>query len=584
MKAQWFEKAVLTLFVSLALAACGGGGGGGSDAGLSGVFVDSRVANLTYETNSYSGITDAQGTFRYKEGEMISFKLGDVFLGSAFGAPILTPYDLKDGDSKEINPNNLALFLQSIDSDANPENGIELPATNLELLSASIDLSNQASVEQEIINLTYTPLDINQVETHLVNNVSSAVSSTIPQGKYENTINQSFVVNNIHPKPDGTYLTGREHWYYLNSCTVEFSSADLEVFESSVSGTILGADGSIHTFDVPKEIIKEHATDTGIPLTLIGRGEYMALQLNLPGSDCFTRLWFDRVNGEVMPPVGRVSFDRMDFSTQRSTYTTSPTSDEPFRFEVEDRDGWITQATLAWSQEGGVSGVIDLLTEAADIEHFKHKYNTVTDTTTGVVSERWYGYGVFEEKYASFPAGSYTVYGFENKDFNQSNPRTLWGAGVVRGIKYNTSTGDIDGDLTITFKVTDNDGKNISQSYVVKAGGNIDSGTSNLHSLRYPDGYWMGEIWADTNGDGVGDSWVPTTSCLEYQGSATPSFLDSSLYSDIKAGGCVIDPELPLPYICHEQVDSTVLKWHLDGRFLTEAADTCANLFNGTPG
>ena len=43
-----------------------------------GVFVDAPVKGLEYFTNTYSGTTNFKGEFIYKDGEMITFKIGNV--------------------------------------------------------------------------------------------------------------------------------------------------------------------------------------------------------------------------------------------------------------------------------------------------------------------------------------------------------------------------------------------------------------------------------------------------------------------------------------------------------------------------
>jgi len=46
-----------------------------------GVFLDSAVEGLTYLTNTLSGSTDSNGTFEYRSNELISFYIGDIFIG-----------------------------------------------------------------------------------------------------------------------------------------------------------------------------------------------------------------------------------------------------------------------------------------------------------------------------------------------------------------------------------------------------------------------------------------------------------------------------------------------------------------------
>jgi len=74
------------IFSTIALAflvGCGGGGGSSNNsysATLKGSFVDSYVKGLKYETSSgISGITDENGTFIYKSGDSVTFKIGNTY-------------------------------------------------------------------------------------------------------------------------------------------------------------------------------------------------------------------------------------------------------------------------------------------------------------------------------------------------------------------------------------------------------------------------------------------------------------------------------------------------------------------------
>ena len=121
---------LLTMAVAL-LTGCGGGGSGmGMGTGLqSGVFLDSAVQGLHYETATQSGVTGIDGTFAYREGETIRFYMGDVLIGQAPVEPFMTPVDLVPGATDETNPTvtNISRFLQTMDMDADPTNGIFIP-------------------------------------------------------------------------------------------------------------------------------------------------------------------------------------------------------------------------------------------------------------------------------------------------------------------------------------------------------------------------------------------------------------------------------------------------------------------------
>lgn len=98
-----------------------------------GIFLDCEVEGLTYQSgNNPPAQTDENGTFTYTPGQPLSFSVGGVQLGTLDdGAPICTPYDF-------IIPENIARFLQSLDADGDPSNGIDLVAASNALAGANV--------------------------------------------------------------------------------------------------------------------------------------------------------------------------------------------------------------------------------------------------------------------------------------------------------------------------------------------------------------------------------------------------------------------------------------------------------------
>lgn len=128
----------------LFLASCGGGNGSGTPtsppATSTGVFLDSPVEGLHYQTATQSGTTNSLGEYDYIPGETVTFSVGGIILGSSIAAPVVTPLSLVPGAVDAADPivNNIVRFLLSFDNDANPDNGISIPAT---IATASSGLS-----------------------------------------------------------------------------------------------------------------------------------------------------------------------------------------------------------------------------------------------------------------------------------------------------------------------------------------------------------------------------------------------------------------------------------------------------------
>jgi len=97
-----------------------------------GVFLDSPVSNLHYDTDTLSGETNAAGEFHYREGEMVSFSIGNIMFGEAMGQPTITPLDLvpeAKNDPYHPTVTNMVKFMLTIDADGDPNNGIQISST-----------------------------------------------------------------------------------------------------------------------------------------------------------------------------------------------------------------------------------------------------------------------------------------------------------------------------------------------------------------------------------------------------------------------------------------------------------------------
>ncbi|TLM77196.1 hypothetical protein ACONUD_12025 [Microbulbifer harenosus] len=134
------------------------GGGVGSGPELTGILAGS-ILGLYYETPSFSGLTDASGTFRYRKGEEVRFTLGDVDFGSAPGAPELSLFELADSapltseldlrvaleDHQRVNAldlvSNRMLLLLTLDRDQDPTNGLDLTDWNRDLADYQVDFA-----------------------------------------------------------------------------------------------------------------------------------------------------------------------------------------------------------------------------------------------------------------------------------------------------------------------------------------------------------------------------------------------------------------------------------------------------------
>jgi len=95
-----------------------------------GRLVDGPVQGVRYTSGSVSGVTGADGEFRYEAGETILFSIGAIALGEAVTAKaLMTPLDLVPGGSLDTPAViNIARLLQSLDA-LPGDRRITIPAT-----------------------------------------------------------------------------------------------------------------------------------------------------------------------------------------------------------------------------------------------------------------------------------------------------------------------------------------------------------------------------------------------------------------------------------------------------------------------
>ncbi len=133
-------RTALTGAAVMLLAACGGGGGGSDDPPppppiVSGSFIDAPVEGLRWESGELTGITDAEGSFEYRDGDIVNFYLGDIPLGESKGFRVIIPVDIVAGAQTIDNPQvlNIARLMLTLDDDADAANGIEITPTVADL-------------------------------------------------------------------------------------------------------------------------------------------------------------------------------------------------------------------------------------------------------------------------------------------------------------------------------------------------------------------------------------------------------------------------------------------------------------------
>jgi hypothetical protein len=135
------------LVLVIGLSGCGGGGGSGNTSTTqTGSLIDSPVAGLQYTStpSGLTGTTDGQGHYQYQNGDTVTFSLAGVVLFSTPATGTVTPNSAIGLDA--TGQINLARFLQTLDMDGYPANGISIdgsktgaPPSNLNFNDTNFD-------------------------------------------------------------------------------------------------------------------------------------------------------------------------------------------------------------------------------------------------------------------------------------------------------------------------------------------------------------------------------------------------------------------------------------------------------------
>lgn len=155
-----------TALLVAGLAACGGGGNSPGPTSsstapptLNGSLVDFSVAGLTYSTLSLAGTTSSAGGYSYRcetTCETLYFRIGGILLGAATGASSLSLREMQGGISDGVLSEatiRRAQLLIALDADADPGNGIALPAElTASLANRSLDFG-ATSFDSDLVAL-----------------------------------------------------------------------------------------------------------------------------------------------------------------------------------------------------------------------------------------------------------------------------------------------------------------------------------------------------------------------------------------------------------------------------------------------
>ena len=145
------RKIVIGTLITVSLVAFSACGGGGSSVSSSkGYYLDSAVEGVSYQCGSKSGVTEADGSFEFENGQNCQFELAGLTLREVSSTNLHADVEIIE-DNMDV-----AKLLQSLDYDGNPDNGIQINSAVKEELKAYIHESGAKHVkdvsDDEVLN------------------------------------------------------------------------------------------------------------------------------------------------------------------------------------------------------------------------------------------------------------------------------------------------------------------------------------------------------------------------------------------------------------------------------------------------
>ena len=195
------------------------------------VILDGIVAGLEYTTTSgLSGITRYDGSFDYADGDVVTFAIGNVTLGSIDMNDITDDQvflqDIASVDRSNMNDEyleNMAVLLQSLDTNANANDGIIISEASRNAFSEfSFDLASVSEVElQEVIeHVGSTVVSEDQAMTH----VQSVLEEHTQITEFDARI-VDFVLDDVEP----LVFENMETAEFVNALNLSETSHDIEL-------------------------------------------------------------------------------------------------------------------------------------------------------------------------------------------------------------------------------------------------------------------------------------------------------------------------------------------------------------------
>lgn len=262
--------AVSTCLSATLLSACGTEGSSGTPVATAvprvGILLDAAVEGVEYLAGTSTGRTGSNGSYNCDGGTVVTFKVGGIVLGTApCGVDnVVTPLTLaSSGNVRADGVINRALFLQALDSDEDPSNGItlsqdvsaSLAGKSLDFAATPVSFTAALGALQPSLPAAYRTRSIDELSRqlareHLEDTLASVVGSPVVES-----------ISQVQPVGPVTVAVTRYQLQAASSFNVpyegsaaavkaDFRAGFLPAYGSGLAFKGTGSDGSLEFYGI----------------------------------------------------------------------------------------------------------------------------------------------------------------------------------------------------------------------------------------------------------------------------------------------------------------------------------------------
>lgn|GEM_PF-5013925 len=277
MKLSGKTNILLSTLMAMFLVGCSSNG----EVTVTGVLADGAIGNASYECGSTTGFTNVKGEFTCPAGSRVDFYYGNIRLGGVATLPsdkIVLIQDIlgvSRTNTEDAAVARLAVFLQSMDNDANHANGIFLNPNDIASITIKTEFTtlNDANVTSLITAAGKTELDIDVAKYNLLvttNNVKNfgTVYGQTQDSTPSDTPSACLTLENIYlntmPLSTVNYVGVGSAQTLTIKLSADVNSTGLTITSSNAINATLGASSVVDTnisFDYTAPIALLSAAD-----------------------------------------------------------------------------------------------------------------------------------------------------------------------------------------------------------------------------------------------------------------------------------------------------------------------------------